>query len=84
MQFVLFTNAFKQIIIHGRQFKFTEVKVITLGVEHYDYNTSCVNNNVRHNNSDVGLPSKVLKIKGVILIALFFDLFFFSNIYYDF
>ena len=74
MQFVLFTNAFKQIIIHGRQFKFTEVKVIMLGVEHYDYNTSCVNNNIRHNNSDhAGLPSKVLKMKGAILIAFLFD-----------
>ena len=75
MQFVLFTKyAFKQIIIHGRQFKFTEVKVVKLGVEHYDYNMSCVNNNVQHNNSDhAGLPSIVLKMKGVILIALFFD-----------
>ena len=46
MQFVLFTNyVFKQIIIYGRQFVFTQVKVIKLDVEHYDYNTSCGNNN---------------------------------------
>ena len=32
--------------------KFTQVKVIKLGIEHYDYNTSCRNNNVRHNYSD--------------------------------
>ena len=47
MQCILFTNCiFKQIIIYGRQFKFTEVKVIKLGIENYDYNTSCGNNNV--------------------------------------
>ena len=50
MQFILFTNyVFKQIIIYGRQFEFTQVKVIKLAVEHYDYNTSCGNNNVQHN-----------------------------------
>ena len=38
MQFILFTNyVFKQIIIYGRQFEYTQVKVIKLGVEHYDY-----------------------------------------------
>ena len=32
MQFVLFTNyVFKQIIIYGRQFEFTQVKVVKLG-----------------------------------------------------
>ena len=47
MQFALFTNyVFKQIIIYGRQFEFTQVKVIKLGVEHYDYITSCGNNNI--------------------------------------
>ena len=36
MQYILFTNyVFKQIIIYGRQFAFTEVKVIKLAVEHY-------------------------------------------------
>ena len=40
MQFILFTNyVFKQ-IIYGRQFRFTQVKVVKLGVEHYNYNTS--------------------------------------------
>ena len=43
MQFILFTSyVFKQIIIYGRQFKFTQVKVVKLGVDHY--NTSCGNN----------------------------------------
>ena len=64
MQFVLFTNyVFKQIIKYGRQFKFTQVKVVKLGVQNYDYNTSCGNNNVRHNYSDHAcLPSRVLKM----------------------
>ena len=64
MQFVLFTNyVFKQIIIYGRQFKFTQVKVIKLGVEHDDYNTSCRNNNVQHiYNDHACLPSRVLKL----------------------
>ena len=64
MQFILFTNyVFKQIIIYGRQFEFTQVKVVTFGVEHYDYNTSCENNNVQHNYSDHAcLPSRVLKM----------------------
>ena len=63
-QFVLFTNhIFKQIIIYGRHFEFTQVKVVKLGVEHYDDNTSCGNNNVRHNYSDHAcLPSRVLKM----------------------
>ena len=53
MQFILFTNyVFKQIITYGRQFEFTQVKVVKLDVEHYDYNTSCGNNSVRHNYSD--------------------------------
>ena len=51
--------------MYGRQFEFTQVKVVKLGVEHYDYNTSCGNNNVRHNDSDhAWLPSRVLKMKG--------------------
>ena len=72
MQFILFTKyAFKQIIIHGRQFKFTEVKVIKLGVEHYNYNTSCGNNNVQHTDSDHAcLPSRVLKMKGADLNSI--------------
>ena len=63
-QFILFTNYdFRQIIICGRQFKFTRVKVVKLGVEQYDYNTSCGNNNVQHNYSDHAcLPSRVLKL----------------------
>ena len=41
MQFDLFTNYdFKQLIIYGRQFEFTRVKVVKLGVEHYNYNTA--------------------------------------------
>ena len=66
MLLVLFTNyVFKQITIYGRQFEFTEVKVIMLGVEHYNYNTSCGNNNVRHNDSNHAcLPSGVLKMEG--------------------
>ena len=33
MQFILFTNyVFKQILIYGRQFEFTQVKVIKVGV----------------------------------------------------
>ena len=73
MQFILFTNyIFKQIIIYGRQFEFTKVKVIKLGIEHYNYNTSCGNNNVQHNRAC--LPSRVLK---PILIALFFGREFF-------
>ena len=57
MHFVLFTNyVFKQIIIYGRQFEFTHVKVVKLDVEHYDYNMSCENNNVRHNYSDHACP----------------------------
>ena len=40
-QFVLFTNyVFKQIIIYGRQFEFTLVKVVKFGVEHYNYKTA--------------------------------------------
>ena len=47
MQFVFFTNCiFKQIIIYGRQFKFTQVKVVELGDEHYNYNMSCGINNI--------------------------------------
>ena len=43
MQFILFANyILKQIIIYGRQFEFTQVKVIMLGAEHYDYNTKRV------------------------------------------
>ena len=77
MQFILFTNyVFKQIIIYGRQFEFTNVEVVKLGVKHYNYNTSCGNNNVRHNDSDRAcLPSRVLK---PILIALFFGCDFFA------
>ena len=72
MQFVLFTNyVFKQIIIYGRQFEFRQVKVVKLGVEHYDYNTSCGNNKVRHNNSDHAcLPSRVLKMEGADLNSI--------------
>ena len=83
MQFVLFTNyIFKQIIIYGRQFKFTQVKVVKLGVEHYDYNTRCGNNNVQRNYSDHAcLPSRVLKIKVPILMALFFGCEFFLNFF---
>ena len=64
MQFILFTNyVFKQIILYGRQFEFTQVKVVKLDVEHYDYNTSCGNNNVPYNDSDHAcLPSRVLKM----------------------
>ena len=64
MQLILFTNyIFKQIIIYGGQFEFTQVKVVKLGVEHYDYNMSCGNNNIRHNYSDhVCVPSRVLKM----------------------
>jgi len=41
------------------------VKVIKLGVEHYDYNMSYGNNNVRHNDSDTAcLPPRVLKMEG--------------------
>ena len=63
MEFILFTNfVFKQIIIYGWQFEFTQVKVIKLGVEHYDYNMSC-GNNVQHNYSDHAcLPSRGLKL----------------------
>ena len=44
-QFILLTNyVCKQITIHGRQLEFPEAKVIKLGVEHYDYNTSCGKN----------------------------------------
>ena len=47
----------------GRQFEFTQVKVVKLGVGHYDYNTRWGNNNVRHNYSDhAHLPSRVLKM----------------------
>ena len=86
MQFVLFTNyVFKQIIIYGRQFEFTQVNVVKLGVEHYDYSTSCGNNNVRHNYSDHAcLPSRVLKTEGADLNSIILWLWFFSNIYYDF
>ena len=86
MQFVLFTSyVVKQIIIYRRQFEITQVKVVKLGVEHYDYNTSCGNNNVQHNYSDHAcLPSRVLKCKVPILIALFFGFDFFRNTYYDF
>ena len=64
MQFVLFTvDVFKQIIIYGWQFEFTQVKIVKLDVEHYDYNMSCGNNNIRHNYSDHAcLPSRVLKM----------------------
>ena len=64
MQFILFTNyVVKQLIIYGSQFEFTQVKVMKLDVEHYDYNMSCANNNVRHNYSDHAcLPSGVLKM----------------------
>ena len=66
MHFILFTNyVIKQIIIYGKQFKFTQVKVVKLGVEHYDYNMSCGNNNDRHNYGDhAWLPSRVLKMYG--------------------
>ena len=72
MQFVLFTNyVFRQIIIDHRQFKFTQVKVVKLGVEHDNYNTSCENNNVRHNYSDHAcLPSRVLKMQGANLSSI--------------
>ena len=47
------------------------LKVVKLGVEHYDYNTSCGNNNVRHNDSDHAcLPSRVLKMKGADLNSI--------------
>ena len=70
-------------MVIGRQFKFTQVKVIKLGVEHYDYNTSCGNNNVWHNDSDHAyLPYKVLKMEGVdLLLALFFGCDFFQVIF---
>ena len=72
MQFVLFTNyVLKQIIIYGRQFEFTEVKVVKLGVEHYDYNTSCGNNNIQHNDSDHAcLPSMCRKMEGANLNSI--------------
>ena len=81
----MFTNyIFKQIIIHGRQFEFTEVKVVNLGVEHYDYNTGCGNNNVWHDSDHASLPARVVKMEGAdLLLALFIRLWFFSNIYYD-
>ena len=64
-QFVLFTNyIFKQTIIYGRQFEFTQVKVVKLDVEHYDDNTSCGNNNVRHNYNDQAcLPSSSKNVR---------------------
>ena len=76
-------NVFKQIIIYGRQFEFTQVKVIQLGVEHYNYNTCCGNNNVRHNYSDHAcLPSRVPKMEGADLnnIILWLWFLFFGNI----
>ena len=84
MQINLFTNfVFKQLIIYGRQFEFTGVKVVKLGVEHYDYNTSCGNNNVQHNYSDHAcLPSTVLK--ALFFGCVFILFYFFSNIYYNF
>ena len=83
-QFVLFTNyVFKQIIIYCRQLEFTQVKVITLGVEHYDYNTSCGNNNIRHNYSDYAcLPSRVLKMQGADLNSIILWLRFFFFFYF--
>ena len=84
-QFILSTNyVCKQITNHGRQFP--EAKIIKLGLEHYDYVTSCGNNNVWHNDNDHAcLPSRVLNMEGVdLLLALFIRLWFFSNIYYDF
>ena len=85
MQFVLFKNyIFKQIIIYGRQFEFTQVKVVKLGVEHYNYKMSCGNNNIRHNYSDHAcLPSRVLKMYGANLNSIIPWLWFFSNISYD-
>jgi len=55
------------------------------GVEHYNYNTSCGNNNVWHNDSDhASLPSRVQKMEGAnLLLALFIRLWFLSNIYHD-
>ena len=75
MQFVLFTNyVFKQIIIYGRQFEFTQVK---LGVEHDNYNTSCGNNNIRHNDSDHAcLPSGVLNMEDADLNSIILWLWF--------
>ena len=66
------------IIIHGRQFEFTEAKVINLGVELYDCNTSCGNNNVWHNFCDhTCLRARVLKMEGAdLLLALFIRLWF--------
>ena len=59
---------------------------LQFGVEHYDYNMSCGNNNVWHNDNDHAcLPSRVLKIEGVnLLFASFIRLWFFSNILFLF
>ena len=81
MQFILFTNyIFKQIIIYGTQFKFTE-EVIKLAVEQCDYNTSC-GNNVRHDDSDHAcLLSRVLKMEGANLNSIILWLWFFLVIF---
>ena len=64
MQFILFANNIFKQNIYARQFKFTQIKVIKLGVEHDNYNTSCGNNNIRHNDSDHAcLPSGVLNME---------------------
>ena len=47
-QFILLTYYVCKLItipLLGRQFEFPEAKVVKLGVEHYDYNTNCGNNN---------------------------------------
>ena len=50
--------------LYTLQFKFTQVKVVKLGVEPYDYNMSCGNNNVRHNYSDHAcLPSSCKNVR---------------------
>ena len=71
MQFVLFTNyTLKQIVINGRRFEFTQVKVVKLGVEHYNCNMSCGNNNIRHDSDHACLPSRVLKMSGADLNSI--------------
>ena len=83
MQYVLFSNyVFKQIIIYGRQFEFTKVKVIKLAVEHYDYDTSCGNNNAQYDDSDHAcLLSRVLKMEGANLNRIILWLWFFWVIF---
>ena len=56
--FTEFLTTWVHVEMVSRQFEFTQVKVVKLGVEHYDYNMSCGNNNVQHNYSDHAcLPS---------------------------